>query len=418
MFTLIQNKLKAVPRRHLRIGKNAALLFGLNGFRKVLGLATTYFLVRALSLESFGEYNFILSVIGFSALSALPGMKNAIVQSVARGKPGAYRAALHISFFSSFLGSLVLVGFGIWYVNHDNNGLAAGFFLASAVFPFAHGLAQWGNLKEGKEDFESIVKIKSLAFFLTSVLIIGGVHWIPGSLLVPLGVIICVQAIQNLILTYTSLQKVGKDQQVEKGIIPYGLKTSLWGGLGLAAKYTDKFLIFSFLSPASLAIYVVAERFPKMFRGLIKNLAAALAPRFAKQRLYTERLDTYLRYFSWGTAIAVVVFSFSLLPWLVVLIFGDSYHQAVPYAQMLMCSLVIGSALPLRIRFIRSKIDDKSFREIVTARAITRIGANLILIPTMGLMGAVISMYLAKIVVIVVVSKIIKKRYSEELATL
>jgi len=416
MFALIQSKLKEIPNRHIKIGKNAALLFGLNGFRRILGLVTIYFLVRILSQESFGEYNFLLSIIGFLTLFALPGMNNAIVQSVAREKPGTYRAAMPLSFFSSFLGSLVMVGLGIWYLNNNDSDLASSLFLASALFPFAHGLAQWGTLKAGKEDFESIVKLKGSAYLLTSLLIIGGIHLIPGNILVPVGIILFVQAVLNLVLTYTSLRKVGKDLPAEKGIISYGLKTSLWGGIGLAAKYIDKFLIFFFLSPASLAIYVAAERFPVMFSELLKNLAVALAPRFAKHRLYSKRLDLYMRYFSYATVIAVIVFAFFLLPWLMILIFGESYRESIPYAQALMCATAIGAAKPLQVRFIRSKIDDKSFKEIVTARAITRIVSNFIFIPTMGLTGAVITIFISRIVTSVVVHKIIKKRYSEEAA--
>jgi len=99
MLSFIQKKLKAVPRRHLKIGKNAAFLFGLNGFRSALGLVITYFLVRALSQESFGEYNFLLSLIGLLSIFTLPGLNEAIMQSVARGKVGTYRAALPLGFF-------------------------------------------------------------------------------------------------------------------------------------------------------------------------------------------------------------------------------------------------------------------------------------------------------------------------------
>jgi O-antigen/teichoic acid export membrane protein len=417
MFALIRNKLKAVPGRHIKIGKNVAFLFALNGFRRLLGLATTYFLVRALSQESFGEYSFLLSTIAFMTLFTLPGLNNAIVQSVARGKPGTYRAALPFAFFSSFLGSFVLIGFGIWYVSQNNSELASSFFLTAAIFPFANGLGQWGTLKAGKEDFESIAKLKGFVYFLTSLLIIGGIHLFPGNIIVPLGIILIVQAVQNLILTYTSLRKVGKDQLPEKDVIPYGLKTSLWDGIGLTATYIDKLLIFYFLSPATLAIYIVAERFPVIFRNFIKNLSTALAPRFAKHSHYTERLDRFIKYFSYSSAIAVVIFAFSLLPWLIVLIFGEDYQEAVPYAQALMCAVAIGASLPLRIRFIKSQLDSKSFREIVMVRAIARIVANLILIPTIGLTGAVISVFLSRIISFVTVHRIIVKRYSKELAT-
>lgn len=411
MFALILNKLKAVPGHYLQVGKNTALLVGLNGFRSVLGLATTYFLVRALSQESFGEYNFLLSVIGLLSIFALPGLNEAIMQSVAREKVGTYRAALPLAFFSSFLGSLILFGFGVWYWSQNDPDLATALFLASAVFPFAHGLGQWRSIKTGKEDFVFIARWDGTTSLVTSLLIIGGIHLMPGNILVPLGIILSVQAIQNLVLTYTSVQQIPKDQPVEKDSLSYGIKTSLFSGIGLAAKYIDKFLIFYFLSPASLAIYVAAERFPEFFRNLIKNLATVLAPRFAKHRYYTQRLDTFIKYFSSGATIFILVFAFTILPWLVILIFGESYREAVPYAQALMCTVAIANSVPLRVRFIKSKLDAKSFKEIISVMSVTRIVASSIFIPTMGLTGAVIAVFISRIITTATVHYIIKNRY-------
>jgi O-antigen/teichoic acid export membrane protein len=411
MLSLIQKKLKAVPGRHLKIGKNAAFLFGLNGFRKVLGLATTYFLVRALSQESYGEYNFLLSVVGLLSIFALPGLNEAIMQSVARGKVGTYRAALPLGFFSSFLGSLILFGFGVWYWNQNDLVLATTLFFASAVFPFAHGLEQWRSIKTGQEDFVSIARWEGAISLVTALLIIGGIHLIPGNILVPLGVILLVKSMQNLWLTCTALKRTGKNQPAETGSLSYGVKTSFYSALGLISMYIDKLLLFFFLSPASLAIYVVAERFPKIIKNLIKNLATVVAPRFAKHRHYTPQLDTFIKYFSGGAAIFILVFAFAILPWLVILIFGESYREAVPYAQALMCTVAIANSVPIRIRFIKSKLDAKSFKEIITIMSVTRILTSFIFIPTMGLTGAVIAVFLSRIITTATVHYIIKNRY-------
>jgi len=102
MFSLIQNKLNTFPKHYLQIGKNVGILLGLNGLQRLFGLATTYFLVRALSQESYGEYNFILSSIGLLSLFALPYKVDILVQWTShlsyntkhkhRTKPGTSRS--------------------------------------------------------------------------------------------------------------------------------------------------------------------------------------------------------------------------------------------------------------------------------------------------------------------------------------
>jgi O-antigen/teichoic acid export membrane protein len=411
MFALILEKLKTVPKRHLRIGKNAALLLSLKGFRRVLGLATTYFLVRTLSQESYGEYNFILSAIVVLSFFTLPGINNGIMQSVARGFPGTYRKALPLSFFGSFLGSLILVGFGIWYVIQNDSEMSSSFFLASALFPFANGLDKWGGLKAGKEDFASIAWLRGSASLLISILVIGGIHLVPGNILVPLGIMLIINATLNLILTYTSLRQIGKDQPAEENCLSYGLKTSLWGGLGLLAKYIDKFLIFYCLSPASMAIYVAAEKCPELMKNFIKTLATVVGPRFAKHEFYSKRLDLFIKIFSYCVAVVLILFAFTLLPWIVVLIFGESYAEAVPYSQALMCTVAIAGSVSMRTRFIKSKLDAKSFKKITLIRSTIQIVSNAIFIPTIGLVGAVITAFITRIVTTTTVYLIIKKNY-------
>jgi O-antigen/teichoic acid export membrane protein len=411
VLSRIQNKLNTFPRHYLQIGKNAGLLFGLSGLQRLFGLATTYFLVRMLSQESYGEYNFVLSAIAVLSLFALPGMNNAIMQSVARGNTGAYRKALPLTFFSSLLGSLVLIGFGVWYVNQNDNEFASSFFLASALFPFATGLDKWASIKVGREEFASIARIRSSASLLTSLLVIGGIHLVPGNILVPIGILLLVKATLNLILTYTSIRKIGKDQPIEKDSLAYGIKTSFYGGIGIVAKHIDKFLIFYFLSPSAMAIYVAAQIFPELVKQLIKTLATVIAPRFAKHEFYTKRLDSFIKFFSFSAAAVLILFAFTLLPWLMVLIFGESYAEAVPYSQALMCTVAIAGSVPLRIRFIKSKLDSKSFRKITLIRSTIQIASNSIFIPTIGLAGAVVTAFIVRITTTATVHLIIKKNY-------
>jgi len=411
VLSRIQNKLNTFPRHYLQIGKNAGILFGLSGLQRLFGLATTYFLVRSLSLESYGEYNFILSAIAVLSLFSLPGMSNAIMQSVARGNPGTYRKALTLAFFSSFLGSLCLIGFGVWYLSHNNNELATSFFLASALFPFATGLDKWASVKVGREEFASIARLRGAASLLTSILVIGGIHLVPGNILVPLGILLLVKASQNLLLTYTSIRKIGKNQPIEKDSISYGVKISFYGGIGIVAKHIDKFLIFYFLSPAAMAIYVAAQRFPELVKQLIKTLATVIAPRFAKHEFYTKHLDSLIKIFSFSVAAILVFFAFTLLPWLVVLIFGESYAEAVPYSQALMCSVAIAGSVPLRLRFIKSKLDAKSFRKVTLVRSAIQVVSNVIFIPTLGLTGAVVTAFIVRITTTATIHFIIKKNY-------
>jgi O-antigen/teichoic acid export membrane protein len=346
-----------------------------------------------------------------AAVFGLPGINNAVMQSVARGHPGTYRASVRPAFFTSFAGSVILVGFAGYYHTAENTDLSVGFLAAAAMYPFAYGLTQWKGLRTGKEDFLGIVKLTGLASAVTSLMLIIAVLYVTDSFAVLVAIIVLVQAVLNVSVTISSLRKEKKSDSVEPGSIRYGVKTTAYSIFGTLAQYVDKLLIYAFITPAALAIFVAAERIPEQIKALIKNLATVLAPRFARHKGYTKRVDRAFNVFSIVTGVTVVVIAFTVLPWIVVLLFGDSYRESVPYAQALMCSIAIVSSVPLRSRFILSRQDTASFRDINLAMSISRIVASIILIPLLGITGAVISTFVSRIGYAVAIYFVMKKRY-------
>jgi len=393
------------------IVKNTGLLFGLQVVQRIFGLATTYVVVRILSPAAFGEYHFVLSVIGVAAIFGLPGINNAVMQSVARGHLGTYRASVRPAFLTSFVGSLTLAVFGGYYQFAGSSDLSLGFFAAAALFPLAHGLTQWKGLKTGQEDFVGVVKLNGAAAIATSLLLIGTVLFVTDAFAVLVVIILVVQTTLNVSTTVASFRQVRRDESVEDGSIRYGLITTAYMVFGHVAMYIDKLLIFAFLTPASLAVFVAAERLPELVKALIKNIGVVLAPRFARHRHYTRRVDRAFTAFSIVAGIAIVAFAFTLLPWMLVLIFGDDYRESVPYAQVLMCSIAIVSSVPLRGRWVKSQQDAAGFRDLNAIMAIIRIVASSALIPFFGLKGAVISAVLARIGYVITVYVVMKKRY-------
>jgi O-antigen/teichoic acid export membrane protein len=393
------------------IARNAGLLIGLQVLQRLLGLVTTYFVVRVLSQDGFGNYQFVLSVVGVVSIFGLPGINNAVMQSVARGHPGTYRISVRPAVLSGLVGSVVLLGVGCWYYFLRGDELSVSFLVAALIFPLAYGLTQWKGLKTGLEDFVGVVRLDGVAAMATSLLIIGTVIYVSDDFAVLVAIILVVQAVLNVVATTAAYRQVQREESVEKGSIRYGTVTTAYMVFGHVAIYVDKLLIYAFMTPASLAIFVAAERFPELIRGAIKNLGSALAPRFARHKYYTRRVARAFTTFSIISGAAIVAFAFTVLPWLLVFIFGEDYQESVPYAQVLMCSVAIASSVPLRGRWIKSQQDAASFRDVNVLIAICRIVASASLIPFFGIKGAVISAVVARTAGVAIIHFVMKKRY-------
>jgi O-antigen/teichoic acid export membrane protein len=402
---------RQIPESYKRLIKNTFILFTLRGTQKILGLIVVFVLVRVLSQESFGEYNFVLTCMNFCALFALPGLNNAVMQAIARKHPGSYRVATPVSFFSSLIGSAILLGVGLWYRAHDSQEIGTAILLCAIIFPFAKGLTQWRAFKTGQEDFKGILKIESFTIGIRNFLVIVAVLLVPGAIVLPLAIFFSVTALQNIMQTFITLWSIPPESPAEEGILSYGFKLSLYKGLDTVASQLDRMLIFFLLSPASLAIFIAAQKVPILIKGLIIDIAVALGPRFAKHKHYKAHIDRNLRIFSVVIGTAIVTIAFTILPWVFTLIFGDSYNEAIPYTQALMCSYAISNHAQLKIRFIKSQMDSKSMRDIAVIIAVARIILSGTLIPLYGLTGAVISIFSTRVLRTIVIHSIMRKRY-------
>ena len=406
-----QTILRLRPAGYKQIARNTALLFGLQAIQSLMSLVSVYFLVRFFDQTAYGEYNLVLNIINTTTVFVLPGMGNAIMQSVSRNHKGTYRAAIPLVFLFSLLGSVCLTAAGLWFHLTHNASLSFSFYAAAALFPFAHGLKNWRSLQTGTERFGTIVKIDSALSIITVLLIVTSILNSRFSILQGILIILGVQAVANIFMTTTTLKSIDKNAPVEKESISYGMKTSLYTALATIANYLDKILIFFLMSPSSLAIYVAAEKIPNMAKNVIKNLGMSLAPRFAKHKAYTKRVDDAFKLFSIIVGIAIILFSFTLLPWLVIAIFGETYRDSLIYAQALMCSLAIANTSPLRLRFINSQPDAESFRDTTLKLAGIKIFLILALVPIFKLNGAVLAVFLTRVINVIIIHNVIKKRY-------
>lgn len=375
-----------------------------------LGFVTTYFLAHTLTQENFGEYHLILSVVGILSMFALRGLNNSIMQSTARGFKGTYRVAVPIAFLSSLIGAFILVLLSIYYMN-QNPTLALGFLISGLFFPFMHGMIHWKGVETGKEKFKKLVIFESISAFIMHAGIIITLMFFTDTFLLPLTILFLIPSLFNIALTFYKMREIPINEAQESASIKYGIKSTMFESFNILAKHTDKILLFFWLSPTTLALFVAADRIAELVRNTTQDIAAVLAPRFAKNKEYTQTLDKALKLFSLLIGIAIIIFAFTILPYLIEIIFGDKYIPSIPYSQALLCTVALGNLAILRFRFIRSQLDLDNFRNIIVFTSLFRILCSSIFIPLWGLNGAILSVLLYRGFMIIVVGRVMKEKY-------
>ena len=377
-------------------------------------LAATYFLVRALPLEMYGTYGFILSLIGLCGVFTLLGMRNMIIQSVSRGFHGAFLASIPLVLKFSVLGSLVLALGAGFYAYQGQVLLATGLALSALFFPISYGLMVWRPVFIGLEKFFALLLVEGGASIVLSAFVIGAVLLYPGNLLWPLGITLAFLAFRNIGATLFVKRKIIENDKVEEGSVSYGTRTSFYSALNNVSMHIDKFLVFTLLSPEAMAIYLVALKVPEMIKGTIKTLPSALKPRLAKHKTYSAHVDRGLKILAGVISLSLALVTFTVFPFLMTVFFGEQYVTSIPYAQAIMLSLVFANFATFQMAFVRSRLDEKSLKLFSYAMALSRILFCVVFIPLWGLWGAVLAIYAGRITTIVTVFVIMKTKYPVE----
>ncbi|HRK98357.1 MAG TPA: oligosaccharide flippase family protein [Alphaproteobacteria bacterium] len=411
LFDCGKNFLEKLSQNRKDLIKNFLMVFALRGVQKIAAIIMIYFLVRGLSQEQFAFYSLVLTAMGLLSVFTLPELTTTITQSVARGFNGTYRKVMPLSFLTSWLGSFCLIGGSLWYYLNEANNNASALLIAAICFPFSMGLEQWKGLKKGLEDFKAIAWFSGQIYAIQSALITGSILLFPGNYVLPILFFCSTGMVRNIIQTIRALHFVKPDDKSEEGSMKYGIKATIYSFANTLANQLDKLLLYFFISPIDMALLVVAEKIPELIKNLIQDVANVMMPRFAKHKEYTKKTDKQLKILSGFFAIGIVVFAFLFLPLFFESLFSSSYTDALPYAIALLCTIALGNFATLRSRFIMSKLDISSYRDITLGMSFTRIIASLILVPTMGLAGAVISTILYRLVMIGIVEYIFRTRY-------
>lgn len=384
---------------------NGGWVLSINLARQGFSLVFLMMLVRTFEREAVGQFQFVIAAVGIAGVFTLPGLGQAVIQSVGRGHPGTFRTTLEWRLAGSLAGSAAIT---IYALLLADNALRPGLIAAAILFPLAHGLSGWTDVQAGEGKFKLNAIWQGVAYLLSY----GGMMlslWL-GTLDILWLVVIMEMALAvvNLAAVRTILRRTPPDAPAEPGALRYGLRISLWGVANTLGNHIDKVMIFTFLSPAALAVFVIAERIPEIMKKYIQSLRVVLIPSFSRKKAYTPKLARKIRLISLVLSCGILLVIFGIVPRLLPLAFTDDYGEAVFYCQLLCGTLIVGQVAQTQMTFIGSRFDATAMRNVILFSNLVRIGASLALIPLFGIMGAITSTALYRLSIAAIVTLIMR----------
>ena len=378
------------------IAKGSFWLLSGKGALVLISLTTTVAFANLLPLETFGTYQFVISVAGIVGISALPGMGTSVVRSIAKGKEGSLALAFKTKFTWALLGSMVLLAIALWYYINDNNLLAVSFFIVAPILPLKLASGVSASFWAGKKRFDMTMSLRVLADVGIAGVTITALFLSDNLWIIVLAFFGSTAFFYGLTYLYT--QPKTENGEVDKEMVPLGKSLTVMGAVETLASHLDKIILWKVLGPVQVAIYTLSIKPIKKVKGFLPIATLAL-PKLSengvkgyerKRSILRKVLIMFLVSIPFAVALAVAApIAYKLL--------FPQYMDSVKYFQALTFLVAMLPATLLGTSLI-AEMKTKYLYITNTVVPIIKIILFLILAPIYGIWGIVSALLIMSVV--------------------
>lgn len=295
-----------------------------------------------LPAETYGTYQYLLSLSTVVGALTLTGMNYAVTTAVAKGHDGVVRESIRLQVRWSLVPFLISAIVGAYYLYQGNMLIGLGLVVIGILVPLINTFNTYAAYLNGKKMFRQAFVYATVLNAAYYVSIFAGVLYLKDALallLVNLGV----NAAVVVLLYIRTLRRYPPNATGDAEALGYGNHLSGMNAFTIMVRQADALLVFHFLGPAILAVYAFASLIPERIGGLFKFLFFAGLPKFATQS--RESITSSLLPKLGKATLAGIVLAgvYALIaPHLFALLFPQ-YLAAVPYTQLYALVIITGA---------------------------------------------------------------------------
>jgi len=354
--------------------------------------------------EIYGVYKYALSVAGAISALSLTGINTAVTQAVARGFEGTLKKSISIQLSWSIIMFLASITGAGYYFAQGNNILAVMLLFIAVTLPLSTSTNTYTALLVGKKEFKSAAKYSTISSVFISAASFIILLFTKNPLWLVLVYLLSTTG-TNIFFYFYSIRKFRPNKKNDPTSLSYGKHLSLIVFLGTAISYLDNILVFHYLGSVALAIYSFASAPADQMKGLSKTLSTLFIPKIAPQSLAkaNETINKRIPQLIFVGLLTALIYIILIPPFFQ--IFFPKYLDSIWFARlfglnvMLMpVNTVIGSAINAKLVEMPKKW---LYRFHISIQTIT-IGSLLLLAPTWGITGVILSKTLSTFVSILI----------------
>lgn len=338
---------------------------------------------------TYGNYRYVLSLIGMLSVLTLTGMGIAITQATARGLEGSFYTGFKTKLKWSLLASLASIGLAGYYWLQGNNLLPIPLLISATFLPLMQASQVYKDLLIGKKLFDIQTKYSTLSQIISSGIIIvvlfltKNLFWLIAAYLVS-------YTFLNYFFYLITKLKFKPNKKEDPKTLSYGKHLSLITIFNHVASYIDRFLIFHYLGAAELAIYHFATLPPEQIKGLFKNIQSLALPKFSEKTKKELKSTIFKKAGKFFLILLPITGFYILVAPLLYKIFFPQYLDAIFYSQIFILYLLFTPAT-LSTVALQSQKAQKQLYQLNISGPIIKIILFFLLVNYYGLLGVILA---------------------------
>ena len=403
MINKIRNQIYRLLRSTQKYTSTDNVYLARGGFWLILGqvtaAATSFLLALAfanlLPKDTYGNYQYIISLVGTLGIFNLTGMRIAVSQATARGLEGSFYTGFKTQLKWGFLASIVAIGGALYYWLRGNILLPIPLLLIAVFLPLMLASRVYIGLLAGRKLFNVQTKygiinqVVAVSIMIAVLLLTKNLLWLVTAYLLS-------HTFLNYFLYLLIKHRFQPNKKEDPQTISYGFHISLMAVMSKAASYADKIILFTVIGSSQLAVYSFAIIIPGEIQKILGHILTLAAPKLApKSRVEIKKtiMKKVGKLFLLTAALAIL---YIIIAPYFYKIFFPQYLESVRYSQLFILSFVSVPIGLLGVSF-QAKMMKKELYLIKIAPFI-KIALLAVLIPFYGIWGAIIAIVGAEII--------------------
>lgn len=344
--------------------------------------------------EVYGNYKYILSIIGILSAFTLTGIATSIIQNTATG----FEGSLKIGFWENLKwGSLMIalsVGTAIYYWINENTTLAISILIAGSFYPLIQSSSFFGSFLAGKKEFGKMTRLNIIRSIFPPIIIFLTILFTDNILFIITNYTLS-QVFVTFILYIYTIKKWNPNKKINIDNKNYGKHLSLMNFLGVISSNLDNALIFHFFGAGQLAIYAFAIAIPNQFTFIKKGLASLVLPKFSEKNIFNLKQTLPSKAGKFLLVIIPIIVIYIISAPFIYKIFFPQYLDSILYSQIYsLYMLSFPLALYGQALVAHGNKKDLYFLNILPP--IIKTVFMLITLPIIGIWGAIFAFLISK----------------------